>query len=381
MNLVDLAGSERADSTGATGIRLKEGGNINKSLLTFINVISTLADLSSNTADQKKTYIPYRDSVLTWLLKDSLGGNSKTVILAAISPADVNYMETLSTLRYANRAKNIINKPTINEDPNVKLIRELRAEIVRLKFLLQGSSVDSSLVNQRRFSGDEVELQLKQEIEYNQNKVNELSSMWKCKWEKYHQVFEEFENLSVEKSDSNGLFLHTHQQPYLICINETVSSKNKTKYQTGISIYPLKEGKTYIGPRDSFYNGGDYGDESYKVDVYVENGEGEVNKCYITRADDGLVWLSLICGRIQLNSVLLDSNEPVIEMKNGDYVLIGDLNLFKFCNPIECSSASVGGEEAELSNRKMFRDLFRMFLNSQSSHTLVIIEKKIFFWY
>ena len=82
---------------------------------------------------QKKHYIPYRDSVLTWLLKDSLGGNSKTVILAAISPADVNYVETLSTLRYANRAKNIINKPTVNEDPNVKLIRELRAEIFKLK--------------------------------------------------------------------------------------------------------------------------------------------------------------------------------------------------------------------------------------------------------
>ncbi len=99
MNLVDLAGSERADSTGATGIRLKEGGNINKSLLTFINVISTLADLSGN-PNSAKHYIPYRDSCLTWLLKDSLGGNSKTVILAAISPADVNYVETMSTLRY-----------------------------------------------------------------------------------------------------------------------------------------------------------------------------------------------------------------------------------------------------------------------------------------
>ena len=115
MNLVDLAGSERADATGATGVRLKEGGNINKSLLTFINVISTLADMSGNSnGSSTKQYVPYRDSVLTWLLKDSLGGNSKTIILAAISPADINYVETLSTLRYANRAKNIINKPTIN---------------------------------------------------------------------------------------------------------------------------------------------------------------------------------------------------------------------------------------------------------------------------
>lgn len=110
-------------------------------------------------------FVPYRDSVLTWLLKDSLGGNSKTIMIAseqtcveecaraaaqltrvkllpAISPADVNYGETLSTLRYANRAKNIINKPTINEDGNVRLIRELRAEIARLKALLvQGNQV------------------------------------------------------------------------------------------------------------------------------------------------------------------------------------------------------------------------------------------------
>lgn len=77
--------------------------------------------------------LPCRDSTLTWLLKDSLGGNAKTIMIATISPAEVNHSETLSTLRYANRAKNIINKPTINEDVNVKLIRELRAEIERLR--------------------------------------------------------------------------------------------------------------------------------------------------------------------------------------------------------------------------------------------------------
>ncbi|TKC51071.1 hypothetical protein EI555_007000 [Monodon monoceros] len=146
IHLVDLAGSERADATGATGVRLKEGGNINKSLVTLGNVISALADLSQDAANplvkKKQVFVPYRDSVLTWLLKDSLGGNSKTIMIATISPADVNYGETLSTLRYANRAKNIINKPTINEDANVKLIRELRAEIARLKMLLaQGNQI------------------------------------------------------------------------------------------------------------------------------------------------------------------------------------------------------------------------------------------------
>ncbi|KAG7248992.1 hypothetical protein CRUP_018560, partial [Coryphaenoides rupestris] len=123
IHLVDLAGSERPDATGATGLRLKEGGNINKSLVTLGNVISALADQSQDSVvntnlKRRPGFVPYRDSVLTWLLKDSLGGNSKTIMIANVSPADVNYAETLSTLRYANRAKNIINTPTVNEDRN-----------------------------------------------------------------------------------------------------------------------------------------------------------------------------------------------------------------------------------------------------------------------
>lgn len=256
INLVDLAGSERADSTGATGVRLKEGCNINRSLLTFINVISTLADLATSNKQQpnqqsQQVYIPYRDSVLTWLLKDSLGGNSKTVILATISPADLNYAETLSTLRYANRAKNIVNKPTVNEDPNVKLIRELKAEIVKLKSMLMETSTSGGLALERRFDGnrvvdddyesngddqalpvvkqnrdnnennneqlenhqqqshvphnghseyqehhensnnshDESDLILKK-IDFNQNKIDKLTNKWKCKWQNFHSIFD-----------------------------------------------------------------------------------------------------------------------------------------------------------------------------------------------
>lgn len=135
--------SERANATGATGQRLKEGAHINKSLVTLGSVISALSEASStgdmSSSSKRGVFIPYRDSVLTWLLKDSLGGNSKTIMIATISPADCNYGETLSTLRYANRAKNIINKPTINEDANVKLIRELRAEIEKLKYHIEVS--------------------------------------------------------------------------------------------------------------------------------------------------------------------------------------------------------------------------------------------------
>ncbi|KAK2149668.1 hypothetical protein LSH36_442g01044 [Paralvinella palmiformis] len=129
LNLVDLAGSERADSTGATGDRLKEGANINKSLSALGNVISALADQSSG--KKKNIVIPYRDSVLTKLLQNALGGNSKTIMIAALSPADINYDETLSTLRYADRAKQIKNQAVVNENPMDKMIRELKLKEAR----------------------------------------------------------------------------------------------------------------------------------------------------------------------------------------------------------------------------------------------------------
>ncbi|XP_024943108.1 kinesin-like protein unc-104 isoform X5 [Cephus cinctus] len=146
ISLVDLAGSERADSTGAKGTRLKEGANINKSLTTLGKVISALAEIAAtNQATKKKKkadFIPYRDSVLTWLLRENLGGNSKTAMIAAISPADINYDETLSTLRYADRAKQIVCKAVVNEDANAKLIRELKEEIQKLRELLKQEGID-----------------------------------------------------------------------------------------------------------------------------------------------------------------------------------------------------------------------------------------------
>ncbi|XP_074492645.1 kinesin-like protein KIF1A isoform X9 [Sebastes fasciatus] len=141
ISLVDLAGSERADSTGAKGTRLKEGANINKSLTTLGKVISALAEVDSGSNKNKKkkkveNHIPYRDSVLTWLLRENLGGNSRTAMIAALSPADINYDETLSTLRYADRAKQIRCNAVINEDPNNRLVRELKEEVSRLRDLL-----------------------------------------------------------------------------------------------------------------------------------------------------------------------------------------------------------------------------------------------------
>ncbi|XP_061592388.1 kinesin-like protein KIF1B isoform X31 [Cololabis saira] len=151
ISLVDLAGSERADSTGAKGTRLKEGANINKSLTTLGKVISALAEVDNCTSKSKKKkksdFIPYRDSVLTWLLRENLGGNSRTAMVAALSPADINYDETLSTLRYADRAKNIKCNAVINEDPNNKLVRDLKDEVARLKDLLRAQGLGDILEN------------------------------------------------------------------------------------------------------------------------------------------------------------------------------------------------------------------------------------------
>ncbi len=138
LNLVDLAGSERQAKTGATGERLREATKINLSLSALGNVISALVD-------SKSRHIPYRDSKLTRILQNSLGGNTKTVMCANVGPAEYNYDETLSTLRYANRAKSIKNKPVINEDPKDTMLREYQEEIVRLKSQLAMITTESNL--------------------------------------------------------------------------------------------------------------------------------------------------------------------------------------------------------------------------------------------
>uniref|UniRef100_A0A672IDY8 plus-end-directed kinesin ATPase n=1 Tax=Salarias fasciatus TaxID=181472 RepID=A0A672IDY8_SALFA len=147
ISLVDLAGSERADSTGAKGTRLKEGANINKSLTTLGKVISALAEVVSSKKKKKTDFIPYRDSVLTWLLRENLGGNSRTAMVAALSPADINYDETLSTLRYADRAKNIKCNAVINEDPNNKLVRLLKLPVCKLLTIMLGVCLNPLMYN------------------------------------------------------------------------------------------------------------------------------------------------------------------------------------------------------------------------------------------
>uniref|UniRef100_A0AAZ3RK58 Kinesin-like protein n=1 Tax=Oncorhynchus tshawytscha TaxID=74940 RepID=A0AAZ3RK58_ONCTS len=148
LNLVDLAGSERQTKTGAQGERLKEATKINLSLSALGNVISALVD-------GRSTHIPYRDSKLTRLLQDSLGGNARTVMVANIGPASYNVEETLTTLRYSNRAKNIKNKPRVNEDPKDALLREFQEEIARLKEQLEKRSGKKKKKRRRKGVGED----------------------------------------------------------------------------------------------------------------------------------------------------------------------------------------------------------------------------------
>jgi len=143
LNLVDLAGSERQAKTGAVGDRLKEATKINLSLSALGNVIAALVD-------GKSSHVPYRDSKLTRLLQDSLGGNARTVMVANLGPASYNYEESVTTLRFANRAKNIKNKPRINEDPKDALLREFQQEIARLKAQIKAPSNKKSKKKERK---------------------------------------------------------------------------------------------------------------------------------------------------------------------------------------------------------------------------------------
>jgi len=158
--LVDLAGSEKAGQTGAEGQRLKEGCAINLSLTVLGNCISVLADKSSGKA--KNSIVPYRDSSLTRILQNALGGNSKTIMICAVSPAAINFEESLGTLRYADRAKRIMNKAVVNESVQDKMIRELKSENEKLKELLKQLNMDEAdlakLNRSPEFSGDAKDL-------------------------------------------------------------------------------------------------------------------------------------------------------------------------------------------------------------------------------
>ncbi|KAH8293643.1 hypothetical protein KR054_002493 [Drosophila jambulina] len=218
LQLVDLAGSERQSKTQASGQRLKEATKINLSLSVLGNVISALVD-------GKSTHIPYRNSKLTRLLQDSLGGNSKTVMCATISPADSNYMETISTLRYASRAKNIQNRMHINEEPKDALLRHFQEEIARLrKQLEEGSSFEEeppSSEEEEDTADDELEAPLEIELESSTVQVAEKKPK-----KKREKTDEEKEELALRKSEHQREIEHAKTEQETLR-NKLVSLEGK----------------------------------------------------------------------------------------------------------------------------------------------------------
>ncbi|KAI0052618.1 kinesin-like protein [Auriscalpium vulgare] len=336
ISLVDLAGSERANSTGATGQRLKEGANINKSLTTLGKVISALAVASSNEGKKGKKkgddFVPYRDSVLTWLLKDSLGGNSKTAMIAAISPAD--YEETLSTLRYADQAKKIKNKAVVNEDPNAKLVRELKEELEMLRARVSGSASEEvydpkippekQIVTYQTKDGTIKKVskaELQEQLDTSEKLMQSLNETWEEKLERTQEVQKEREKaleelgITVEK---NNVGVHTPKKmPHLVNLNED-------PLMSECLIYQLKPARTTVGRLDSEKSAEIRlsGDSILEEHCYFENTDGKVTLHVIS---DGVTFL---------NGKQISAGQAH-KLRSGYRIILGDHHVFRFNNPEE----------------------------------------------
>ncbi|GFO20644.1 kinesin-like protein, partial [Plakobranchus ocellatus] len=306
MNLVDLAGSERADSTGATGDRLKEGANINRSLSALGNVISALADQSEN----KKTVVPYRDSVLTKLLQNALGGNSKTVMIAALSPADINYVETLSTLRYADRAKKIKNQAVINENPLDKMIRELKEENEKLRKALEAGGVMPS-EGKAQMSQEEMKVleeKIRAQLMANQQLIGENEQSWA---EKLSEARNETEAYAREENREGA---RKNKEPHLMNLNED-------PMLSGVVFHFLQGQSTVIGRRDGnadiALNGLNI---QKKHAVLIQESSDEV---VIKPGSDG--------AKTKVNGVPITGPRPLEHM---DRIIFGSNHVYVFVNPL-----------------------------------------------
>ncbi|XP_063001571.1 kinesin-like protein KIF1B isoform X5 [Elgaria multicarinata webbii] len=354
ISLVDLAGSERADSTGAKGTRLKEGANINKSLTTLGKVISALAEVDNCTSKSKKKkksdFIPYRDSVLTWLLRENLGGNSRTAMVAALSPADINYDETLSTLRYADRAKQIKCNAVINEDPNAKLVRELKEEVTRLKDLLRaqglGDIIDTSMgsltaspsscslssqvgltsvssIQERIMStpgGEEAIERLKE----SEKIIAELNETWEEKLRKTEAIRMEREALLAEmgvaiREDGGTLGVFSPKKtPHLVNLNED-------PLMSECLLYYIKDGITRVGQADA----------ERRQDIVLSGAHIKEEHCVFRseRNHNGHVIVTLEpCERSETYVNGKRVVQPV-QLRSGNRIIMGKNHVFRFNHP------------------------------------------------
>ena len=349
-SLVDLAGSERPNSTGATGVRLKEGANINKSLTTLGKVIAGLAEQETHEGKKgnrksKDAFIPYRDSVLTWLLKDSLGGNSKTAMIAAISPADFD--ETLSTLRYADQAKKIKTKAFVNEDPNDRMIRELKDEVQALKqalvlyvpeqaeMIIAQSHPSEKKTAQKPTvpvpsqsivfldaSGNASQLTRQDMVERLQSTeklLNELNQTWEQKLEMTKQIQAErdmaLEDLGITVAkDDMGVYM-PRKMPHLVNLNEDPLMSECLMYQ-------IKPGITHVGNTD------------HPMDNCIRLSGSNIlqEHCFFENVSNVVTLHPHPGSMTMVNGMRIF--EPR-QLKSGFRIILGDYHIFRFNHPEE----------------------------------------------
>uniref|UniRef100_A0ABD2XEL7 Kinesin-like protein unc-104 n=1 Tax=Trichogramma kaykai TaxID=54128 RepID=A0ABD2XEL7_9HYME len=343
ISLVDLAGSERADSTGAKGTRLKEGANINKSLTTLGKVISALAEIASKDKKKKKAdFIPYRDSVLTWLLRENLGGNSKTAMIAAISPADINYDETLSTLRYADRAKQIVCKAVVNEDANAKIIRELKEEIQKLRELLKQEGIDYQegditcfIRNANTKREDDQKEPSRQrlpshttstlaeeaveQLQASEKLIAELNETWEEKLKRTEAirvqreaVFAEMGVAVKEDGVTVGVF-SPKKTPHLVNLNED-------PLMSECLIYYIKDGFTRIGSAEA----------NIPQDIQLSGPHILSEHCVFENHEGVITLIPKKGALIYVNGRAV--TEPLL-LKTGSRVILGKNHVFRFNHP------------------------------------------------
>lgn len=353
--MVDLAGSERASATGASGDRLREGSNINKSLSTLGKVISALAKRSEG---KSGVFVPYRDSVLTWLLKESLGGNAKTMMLAAISPADVNFDETLSTLRYADSAKQIKNAAIVNEDPTQKLIRELQEEVERLRTLLtekeaavaagatkatemtNGASTDGNASSgSPEASGDEV-FEIKTQLAENVRLMQDLGKSWDERRKESEILSRQRTQTLLQLGISSTHPTDDSRTPNLVNLNED-------PILTGALVYYLYPGETPVGRFDSGSSSDAAPTAGHPTKIQLLGlGVASSHCVLINNGEEGGVVIEPREGGSTtfVNGQRLSSSRRLV---HGDRVIIGNNHIFRFNDPAEARRMIASGSERE----------------------------------
>ena len=404
VQLVDLAGSERVDTSGATGLRLKEASQINKSLTTLGRVVQALAARGESSGPRGSTFgtmtrksvvggkrgedvfVPFRDSALTWLLKESLGGNSKTFMLATVSPSEVNVDETLSTLRYASRAKRIVNKARVNEDPNAELIRSLKAEVDALRARLAqteaaGSTSPtmsaSSLPSRIRYTAGSEEFDVSASstlsAETLREKDAELLSMnahiarlqselaqtsvsfveMELTWQSKLRQAKALEEARLQDMQQRGVSLtEVRHLPFLVNLNEDPAL-------TESLIYHLPDGRSVIGsrkrplpstpphlPPDPSPSPPPEEHRIVLSGVHVRE-----DHCLLTKHSNGVVISPLpgVQAETHINGELLKEDRALV---HGDRVVVGQLHFFRFSRSKLAIEEDRGREEERRQKRR-----------------------------